>query len=84
MRARSVDPDVKRPVDTADDEEQCPDILERRVDPSFFLFKGAIPSGSEGGRKKRTRKDTYLEFTSGSLCGRLAWLDFASESIVPI
>lgn len=83
MLARSIDPNVKRRVDTTDDEEQCPDVLEWRVDPGFFLFE--VVSSESGGpvEKKKKKKKTHPELTSSSLCGRLAWLDFASEPIVP-
>ena len=57
MRTRSVDPDIKRPLGAADDEEQRPDVLERRVDPGFFLFEGQSQSShsEEAGGKKKTR-----------------------------
>lgn len=34
---RDVDPDVERPVNAGDDEEERPDVLQRCVDPRFLL-----------------------------------------------
>lgn len=44
MLARSVDTDIERPVDIADDKEQRPDVLERCVDPGFFLLVISVPA----------------------------------------
>ena len=82
MLARSVDPDIERPVGAGADEERRPDVLERCVDPGFFL-RVASGQGMPGSGKRWRAKDTHLEFSSGSLRGGLARLDFASESVVP-
>ena len=77
--ACSVNPDIKRPIDAGDGEEQRPGIFEGCVDPGFFLCMWLVVRGR---RVKIRRGRTYLELSSGSLCGRLARLDFASESVV--